>query len=252
MAQKHKKVAVIVGAGPGIGASVSTKFAKEGYAVALLVRTESKLKSIQKKIEDDGGVALSVSCDAGDEKSVLDAFALIRSKLGDPEVLVYNAAIRLLKTQNVLEIPTERFVNFWKTNCLGAFFCAKQVLPKMIEQEKGTILLTGATGSWRSVGGLASFTVGKFGLRALGQSLAREYGPKGVHVCHIVVDAIVDMPFTRPMVAGKYKDGVVPRGVMLEPDDLAEQYWNIHQQPKSVWTQELDVRPFAEPIVGRL
>jgi len=121
-----------------------------------------------------------------------------------------------------------------------------------LKRKKGTILLTGATASWRGSSGLAAFSVGKFGLRALGQALAREYGPKGIHVCHIVVDAVVDMPFTRPFVEKKFSDGVVPKGILLEPVELAEQYWNIHQQPPSVWTQELDVRPLNEPIAGRL
>jgi len=134
---------------------------------------------------------------------VVDAFELIRKKLGDPEVLVYNAAIRSLTPEQVLDIPTKRFESYWKTNCFGAFLCAKQVLPAMLERKKGTILFTGATASWRAVGGLAAFAVGKFGLRALGQALAREYGPKGIHVCHIVVDAVVDMPFTRPFMEKK-------------------------------------------------
>jgi len=255
MAHEQKKahpVAVIVGAGPGIGAAVASKFAKEGYAVALLVRTESKLKPIQKKIEEKGGVALSVPCDASDEKSVAEAFATIRSKLGDPEVLVYNASGRgPVKPQTVLEVSTEDFVNAWKISCLGALLCAKQVLPKMIEKEKGTILLTGATASWRSIGGLSSFAVGKFGLRALGQSLARENGSKGIHVAHIVVDCVVNSEQARTWMQSKYKDGVIPENTMLEPDHLAEQYWYLHQQPKSCWTHELDVRPFGETILGK-
>jgi len=122
----------------------------------------------------------------------------------------------------------------------------------LIEKKKGTILLTGATASWRAVGGLAAFAVGKFGLRALGQSLARELGPQGIHVVHVVVDAPVDTQFVRPMVAKRFKDGIIPKGTLLEPEELAEQYWNLHSQPRSVWTQELDVRPFGEGIAHKL
>jgi len=244
-----KKVAVIVGAGPGIGAAVATKFAKEGYAVALLVRTDSKLEPLQKKIEELGGTALSLSCDASDEKSVTSAFSSIRSKLGDPEVLVYNASAGPFGA-TVLETTTDNFIKGWRTSCLGAFLCAKEVLAKMVEREKGTILLTGATASWRSNGGFSAFAVGKFGLRALSQSLAREYGPKGIHVSHIVVDSPVESERARGWVASKYKDGIIPKDALLNPTDLAEQYWNLHQQSRSCWTLELDVRPFSESIAS--
>jgi len=191
-------------------------------------------------------VALSIPCDAANEKSVADAFSLIRSKLGDPEVLVYNAGVRPFPLRNILEIKAEDFENDWKVGCLGAFLAAKEVLPKMLEKKNGTILFTGATASLRSSAGFSRIAVGKFGLRALGQSLAREYGPKGIHTAHIVVDAVVDLPSTRLLVASRYEGGVIPEGALLKPEDLAEQYWNLHKQPQSSWTQELDVRPFVE------
>uniref|UniRef100_A0A6B2LG82 Uncharacterized protein n=1 Tax=Arcella intermedia TaxID=1963864 RepID=A0A6B2LG82_9EUKA len=186
--------------------------------------------------------------DASDEKSVKGAYKAITSQLGVPSVLIYNAAARRLIVQGICDVSTEEFINFWKINCLGAFFWSREVLPEMKMNQSGTIIFTGATSSLRSLAGLASFSVGKFGLRSLSQSIAREVGPSGIHVAHVIIDGKVDVPLVRKYVE-KQK---IPDISWMSPSDIADQYWAIHKQPKSTWTYELDLRPFDEPMTAKM
>uniref|UniRef100_A0A6B2LJG7 Short-chain dehydrogenase/reductase SDR n=1 Tax=Arcella intermedia TaxID=1963864 RepID=A0A6B2LJG7_9EUKA len=168
--------------------------------------------------------------------------------MGVPSVLIYNAAARRLIVQGICDVSTEEFINFWKINCLGAFFWSREVLPEMKMNQSGTIIFTGATSSLRSLAGLASFSVGKFGLRSLSQSIAREVGPSGIHVAHVIIDGKVDVPLVRKYVE-KQK---IPDISWMSPSDIADQYWAIHKQPKSTWTYELDLRPFDEPMTAKM
>jgi len=231
------KVCVVVGAGPGTGFAIANKFAREGFSVALLARNKEKLATLQKAIEDKGGKAISVSVDVGDPKAVANAFHEVRTILGDPEVLVFNASGFTVK--KFLELTPEDFDASYKVSILGAFASAKEVLPKMVEKKKGTILLSGATASLRGSSQFAAMAVGKFGLRAIGQSLAREFGPQGVHVAHIILDGLIDTPNTRSRFD-------IDKLSHLETDAIAESYWNLHSQAPSAWTQELDLRAFNE------
>jgi len=231
------KVIAVVGAGPGIGLSVALRFAKEGFTVALLARNKEKLAERQKEIEAKGGHAIVVSIDVADPHSVTAAFKEVRDTVGDPEVLVFNPGVFTRKP--FLELTNEDFERSWKVNCFGGFLCAKEVLPKMVEHKRGTILLTGATAAVRGSNQFAAFAAGKFGLRAVGQSLAREFGPQGIHVAHIVVDGVVDTPVTR-----QWLD--LSKIPIMEPAAIAQEYWNLYSQHPSAWTQELDLRPSAE------
>lgn len=170
------KVVAILGAGPGLGVAIARRFAREGYAIALMARSEEKLQAIQTEIEGSGGVAHSFPVDATHPDSVAEGFAQVQSQLGAVSVLVYNAGV--FPMAGILELTPEKFSQSWQINCFGAFLAAQQVLSSMLEQEKGTILFTGATGSLRGSAGLAGLSVGKFGLRALAQSLAREFAPE--------------------------------------------------------------------------
>jgi len=240
----------VVGVGPGIGSSVAKKFASQGYNVALIARRQQNLASVQEAIERSGGKAKSIVADASSEKSIIDAFSTIRTTMGKPEVLIYNAATRRLKKQGINEVSTEEFIQFWQINCLGGFFASREVVPDMISKGAGTIIFTGATGSMRALDGLVSFSVGKFGLRALAQSMARELAPKGIHVVHTIIDGPVDNSAVRQILL-KQEQKVDPE-LWLNPDEIAQQYWNLHVQHKSAWTHELDLRPYTETIYSKL
>jgi NAD(P)-dependent dehydrogenase (short-subunit alcohol dehydrogenase family) len=232
------QVAAVFGVGPGLGASVARRFAREGYAVALLARGEAAAREVRTDIQKQGGRAEVFTADAGDAGSVSAAFSRIRAELGAPEVLVYNAGA--FHVASVLDLDPSTFEAAWRTNCLGGFLCAREVLPAMLERGRGTLLFSGATASLRGAARFAGLAVGKFGLRALAQSLAREVGPQGIHVAHVVIDGMIDTPRVRGMAPGR------SASTRLSPEDLAETYWQLHRQSPSVWTHELDVRPAGE------
>jgi NAD(P)-dependent dehydrogenase (short-subunit alcohol dehydrogenase family) len=232
------KVAAVFGVGPGLGASVARRFAREGYAVALLARGEASLREVYAEISRDGGRAAVFPADAGDASSVSAAFSKLRAELGPPEVLVYNAGA--FQMGGILELDPAAFESTWRVNCLGGLLCAREVLPSMLERGRGTLLFTGATASLRGSARFAGLAVGKFGLRALAQSLAREFGPRGIHVAHVIIDGQIDTARVRGMAPGR------DASTMLAPDAIAETYWQLHQQHPTAWTQELDLRPAPE------
>jgi NAD(P)-dependent dehydrogenase (short-subunit alcohol dehydrogenase family) len=232
------RVAAVLGAGPGLGASGAHRFAREGFAVALMARSEQSVAGAREEIEGDGGTALPVSIDATDPVSVASAFETIRADLDDPEVFVYNAGA--FEMGGILEIEPERFDECFRANCAGAFYAAREVLPAMVERGRGTILLTGATAALRGSARFSALAVGKFGLRALAQSMAREFGPQGVHVAHVIIDGQINTPRVR----GMYPDR--EEHTMLSSDAIAETYWQLHSQDPTAWTLELDLRPSVE------
>jgi NAD(P)-dependent dehydrogenase (short-subunit alcohol dehydrogenase family) len=232
------RVAAVVGVGPGLGAAVARRFAREGYAVALLARREESFAPVAAAIEAAGGRALGVPGDATDPAAVRAAFARVRETLGTPEVLVYNAGAFAMAP--VVDIAPDDFERCWKTGCFGAFLAVKETVPAMVAAARGTVLLTGATASLRGSANFACLAVGKFGLRALAQSLAREVGPRGVHVAHVVVDGVIDTPRIRHLLPDR------PTSTLLAPDALAETYWQLHVQYPTAWTLEIDVRPAVE------
>jgi len=140
----------------------------------------------------------------------------------------------------VVDLTPQQFEDAWKSNCYGGFLSSKEVLPNMLKEKKGTIIFTGATAALRGAAMFSSFAVGKFGLRALSQSLARECGPQGVHVCHVVIDGRIDQPQFRQTSPEQAKDS------FIDPDQIANTYWFLHSQHQSSWTQEMDLRPSVE------
>jgi NAD(P)-dependent dehydrogenase (short-subunit alcohol dehydrogenase family) len=232
------RVAAVLGAGPGLGAAVARRFARGGFAVALMARKEESVAGVREEIEGNGGAALYASADATDPASVEVAFGQVRDKIGDPEVFVYNAGA--FQMGGVLEVDSRRFDECFKANCAGAFYAAQQVLPAMIESGRGTILFTGATASLRGSARFSALAVGKFGLRALAQSMAREFGPQGIHVAHVIMDGQINTPRMREMSPDREYH------TMLSPDAIAETYWQLHTQDRTAWTLELDLRPSVE------
>ena len=232
------KVAAVLGVGPGLGAAIARRFAREGFAVALMARREESVTEVRKEIEAAGGQALPISTDATDPASVRTTFERIRSELGDPEVFAYNAGA--FQMGGILDLTPEKFDECWKANCAGAFYAAQQVLPSMVEAAKGTVLLTGATASLRGSARFSALAVGKFGLRALAQSMAREFGPQGIHVSHVIIDGQINTPRMREMSPDR------EARTMLSPEAIAETYWHLHSQDRTAWTLELDLRPAVE------
>jgi len=233
-----QKVAVVMGVGPGLGAAVARRFSREGFALGLMARREEELEPIQAEIREDGGMASPISADATDPTSVASAFDEVRENLGAPEVFVYNAGS--FQMGDILEITPEQFEDCWRVNCLGAFLGAQQVLPEMLENGHGTIIFTGATASLRGSERFSCLAVGKFGLRALAQSMAREFGPRGIHVAHVIIDGQINTPRVRKMNPDREES------TMLSPESIAESYWQLHSQDPTAWTLELDLRPSVE------
>ena len=257
---RKMQVIAVVGVGPGIGEAVSRHFVAEGFVVALLARTETKLKSIEDAINRDygKGSAKYYVTDVRVEQEVVSAFAAIKSELGPVNVMVYNAASRRIHPRSLLETTTEEFESFTKINMFGAFWASKCVLPDMLAAGKGTIIFTGATGSLRGNGGLSSFSPGKFGLRALCQTITREFQANGIHAAHLIVDGPVDTniiggvkrrQWTREDETAKLAE---LDAYLMQPTDLAKIYWYLHTQPRSTWTHELDVRSQMEGMFSKL
>ena len=232
-------VIAIVGVGPGLGDSVARRFSREGYSVGLMARSEQSLDPVRVELEAAGAKVVAVAADGTNEAETTQGFDTIKGELGAPSVLVYNAGNFF--RGGILELTVGQFVEAWEANCLGAFLAAQRVLPAMVATKRGTILLTGATGSLRGGARFACLAVGKFGLRALGQSMAREFGPQGIHVAHIVVDGQIDYPRTKARNAADR-----PQDTYLAADAIAENYWQLHAQDPTTWTLELDLRPYGE------
>ncbi len=231
-------VAVVIGAGPGLGRAVALKFAQEGYAVVVMARRQDSLQPLVDEIHTLGAQALPVAVDATDPTSVAAAFDKVRDKQGAPDVLIYN--VGQIHIAGLLDIAPDTFEQLWKTNCYGGFLAAREVLPAMQQAGKGTVIFTGATAALRGGNRFGGFAVGKFGLRALAQSMAREFGAQGIHVVHAVIDGQIATPKNRE----RFPDAA--DNSLLEPDAIADAYWQVHQQHASAWTLELDLRPAAE------
>jgi NAD(P)-dependent dehydrogenase (short-subunit alcohol dehydrogenase family) len=234
---EHGKVAVITGVGPGLGASLGRRFAAS-YAVAIIARKPDYLKELADDIRQSGATALDFSCDVGDGAQVSEVFGKIRAELGEPEVLLYNAGSGTFGS--ITEITPDQYEADWRVNALGAFLAAREVVPAMIERGRGTMLFTGATAGVKAGPKSISFGPAKFAMRGLAQSLARDLGPKGIHVAWINVDGSIDIPGARGLKPGLKDDD------FLKPDAIAETYWHVAHQDPSAWTLDLDLRPFKE------
>jgi NAD(P)-dependent dehydrogenase (short-subunit alcohol dehydrogenase family) len=235
MAENKLPVAVVTGVGPGLGAALARRFAK-GYAVAINARKPDFLRSLAVEIRGAGGQVLEMPADIGDPAQTAAMFRAIRERLGAPEVLLYNAGSGSWGT--VVDITPEQYEKDWRVNALGAFVSAKEVAPDMIARGRGVMLFTGATAGVKAGPKSVSFGPAKFAMRGLAQSLARDLGPKGIHVAWINVDGSIDIP-------GR-KVGSYTSEDMLSPDAIAETYWHLAHQHRSAWTMELEVRPFKE------
>ena len=235
MAENKLPVAVVTGVGSGLGAALARRFAK-GYAVAINARKPEFLRSLAEEIRGAGGQVPRSTRDIGDPAQTAAMFKVIRERLGVPEVLLYNAGSGAFGT--IVDITAEQYEKDWRVNALGAFVGAKEVAPDMIARGRGVMLFTGATAGVKAGPKSVSFGPAKFAMRGLAQSLARDLGPKGIHVAWINVDGSIDIPGRK---VGNYTSED-----MLSPDAIAETYWHLAHQDRSAWTMELEVRPFKE------
>lgn len=221
--------AVIVGVGPGLGAALARRFAKAGYVAVMAARRPERLQPILRAIEAAGGKAQVHDCDATDKNQVKSLFAGAEQEHGPVEVAIFNAGA--WRQAPVFELTADDYEKAWRTNAFGGFLVGREAARVMGPRRRGTILFTGATASLRGGPGFAAFAGGKFALRALAQSMARELGPQGIHVAHVIIDGRI---------------GRDAESTQLDPDAIAETYHALHVQPRSAWTFELDLRPWAE------
>ncbi len=219
-------VAVIVGAGPGLGAALARRFSVGGLQVVMAARRLEKVEEIAAGI--DG--ARAFPCDVSDEAQVETLFASIEAEIGPVEVAVQNASAGHGKV-SVLDVDAARFRAAWEVSAFGGFLVGRAAARRMAERGHGSILFTGATASLRGSSGFGAFAHGKFALRAIAQSMARELGPMGIHVGHVVIDGHI----------GEKDDASY-----LSPDAIAETYWTLHTQERSAWSFEIDLRPWLE------
>lgn len=229
-----KPVCVIVGVGPGNGASFARKFRQQGYQVVILARNEAYLAELSRQL--DG--APFYSCDVTNVSQVEAVFQNILRQFGEVDTLIYNAGAGQFK--NVEDTTVEEFERSWQINALGCFVACKQLLPAMIDAGRGNFVVIGATASLRGSAKAAPFASAKAAQRSLAQSMARHLGPKGIHVSYVIVDGVIDLPRTRKHLAD------MPDEFFLKPDDIAQSVFTLVRQPRSAWTFELDLRPFGE------
>ncbi|MEE4378883.1 MAG: SDR family NAD(P)-dependent oxidoreductase [Candidatus Competibacteraceae bacterium] len=229
-----KPVCVIVGVGPGNGAAFARKFTANGYRVALLARNERSFQDLQQTLEDAQGYV----CNAADAQSVTETFNRIAEQLGPVEVLIYNASTR--DFASIDETTPEEFEEAWRVTTFGCLLAIQQVLPAMRSAKHGSIVMIGATASWKGSAGFVSFSAAKAAQRSLAQSVARHVGPEGIHVSYVIVDGLIDLPPVREALSDQ------PEEFFMRAEDIAESVFFLTTQPRSAWTFELDVRPFGE------
>jgi NAD(P)-dependent dehydrogenase (short-subunit alcohol dehydrogenase family) len=233
-------ISLVVGVGPGLGAALARCFADAGMEVAVAARDCRKLKGLVDEVEARGLRSRAFDCDVTDEKDVATLFERVEADLGRPELVVYNAGAFV--PAGIMEIAAADFERCWRVGCFGGFLVGQAAARRMTAPTRGgvpggTIVFTGATASLRGGARFANLAVGKFGLRALAQSMARELGPSGVHVAHVIVDGII---------ASARSGGQTAEESRLDPDAIAANYLMLHRQPRSAWTHELDLRPWVE------
>lgn len=235
-------VALVIGAGDATGGAVARRFAREGYAACITRREKEKLTPLVAEIEAAGGSAHAFGSDARKEEAMIALFDEIERDIGDVEVAVFNIGANV--NFSIVDTTARVYAKVWEMAAFAGFLLGREAARRMTPRGRGTIIFTGATASVRGSAGFAAFAGAKHALRALAQSMARELGPKGIHVAHTIIDGAIDTAFIRDTFpdtyAKKVEDGI------LSPEHIADMYWMLHRQPRDTWTHELDLRPWIE------
>ena len=237
-----KKVVLVIGSGDATGGAIAKRFAREGYVACVTRRSADKLQPLVDEIRAGGGEAHGFASDARKEEEVAALVEGIERDIGPIEAFVFNIGANV--PCSILEETARKYFKIWEMACFSAFLTAQAVARRMVTRGRGTILFTGATAGLRGAAHFAAFAGAKHGVRALAQSMARELGPRNIHVAHVVVDGAIDTAFIRDtfpdIYARKDQDGI------LDPEHIADNYWFLHAQPRDAWTFELDLRPWME------
>jgi len=233
---QSRETAIIFGVGPGLGWALARRFVAENMQVGVVARDEARLNSV---IESGGYASVRpYAADVSNGEDVVRVFESVDRDLGEPDLVVFNAGA--FQRSNVLDIDPADFERCWRIGCLGGLLVGQGAARRMAKRGHGTILFTGATAALRGSAGFANLAVPKFGLRALAQSMARELGPQGVHVGFVIIDGQIASERYRHLIDERGKDS------LLAPDAIAEIYLQLHRQPRSAWSHEIDVRPWSE------
>ena len=237
-----QKVCLIVGAGDGTGSALARRFAKAGYTVCVTRRTPDASSKLVREIEDDGGRAQSYVLDARREDQVIKLFNKIEVEVGVIDIVIFNVGGNVRFP--LLEMTAEKYFKTWEMCAMAGFLVGREAARTMLPRKRGTVLFTGATASLRGGVGFSAFAGGKAALRALAQSMAREFGPQGLHIAHVVVDGVIDSERVRTTQPERVA-ALGPQG-LLDPDSIARAYLWLHEQTPDAWTFELDLRPSVE------
>lgn len=240
--EDRPKIALVIGAGDATGGEIAKRFARGGYTVCMTRRNAEKLQPLIDEIKAQGAEAFGFASDARKEDQVIELIEKIESEIGPIEVMVFNIGANV--PCSILEETARKYFKIWEMACFSAFLTGREVAKRMVTRERGTIIFTGATAGLRGAAYFGAFAGAKHALRALAQSMARELGPRNIHVAHVVVDGAIDTEFIQTTFPALYEkkeqDGI------LNPAHIAENYWHIAHQPRDAWTHELDLRPWME------
>jgi NAD(P)-dependent dehydrogenase (short-subunit alcohol dehydrogenase family) len=233
---------LVIGAGDATGGAIARRFAREGYIACVTRRSADKLQPLIEQIRAAGGQAHGFGSDARKEEEMIALVEKIEREIAPIEVAVFNigANVRFPVTETTARV----YFKVWEMACFGGFLMGREVAKVMLPRGRGTILFTGATASLRGREGFAAFAGAKHALRALAQSMARELWPKGIHVAHPVIDGAIDTEFIRSTFPERY--ALKEQQGILDPEHIADVYWQLHQQPRDAWTHETELRPWLE------
>ena len=232
---ENTPVALVTGVGPGTGAAISRRFSQGGYRVAMLARTRERLDALQRELPNAKGYP----CDVTDETQLDSVIEAVRRDLGAPKVLVHNAVGGAFG--NFLEIDPKALALNFQVNTMALLYLARRLAPAMVEAGEGAIVVTGNTSALRGKPRFAGFAPTKAAQRVLAESIARELGPKGVHVAYVVIDAVIDLEWTRAMTSKAAEDPF-----FIQPSAIADEIWHVVHQDRSAWSFNVEVRPFQE------
>lgn len=240
----NERACLIIGAGDDTGAAIARAFARDGLTACVVRRPRhaEALEELARSIRDEGLKAVALPADARDEEAMIGLFDRIEAEIAPIEVVVFNigANVRF----DIAETTAQVYRKVWEMAAFAGFLAGREAAKRMTPRGRGTIIFTGATASLRGAAGYSAFAGAKHALRALAQSMARELGPKNIHVAHVIVDGAIDTAFIRGLIPDV--DAMREEDAILSPDAIAENYVFLHHQPRSAWTHELDLRPWKE------